>query len=124
MFLRGVGDGVGRIEPKAVDMKFPAPIAGILDKEIAHGLEFKIEPITPGSLVFGIEIIAAITAEIVAVGPEMVVDHVEDHGETACMSGVDQRPQVVRHSVGCGPARRARPRRNPSSASPENPPPA
>src|SRR5712691_7018443 len=46
------------------------------------------------------EIIAAVGAEIISRRSEVVVDHVEDDGETALMRCVDQHAQVVRPAVG------------------------
>ncbi len=99
MLFRGVGDGVRRVEPEAVDVKFRPPVNGVLDKKIPHRLELEIESVAPGRLVRRVEIIAAVTAEIIPVRPEMVVDHVENHRQAAPVRGVDQRPQVVRRAV-------------------------
>ena len=99
VFLRRVRDCVRRIEPEAVDVKFPAPIGGIFDEEIPHRFQLEIETIAPGRFVFRIEIVAAVGAEIVAIRTEMIVNHVEDDGETALMRRIDQSAEFVRPAV-------------------------
>src|SRR6476661_6974326 len=99
MFLRRVSDRVRRVEPEAVNVKFTAPIACVFDKEVAHRFQLEIQAVAPGRLVPRIEIVAAISAEIIAVRTEMVVDHVENDSETAPMCRIDQRTQIVRSAI-------------------------
>ena len=96
---RSVRDRVRRIEPEAVNVKFTAPIAGVFNKEFSHRFQLEIQAIAPGRLVPWIEIVAAISAEIIAVRTEVVVDHVENDRETALMCRIDQRTQVVRSAI-------------------------
>ena len=58
-----------------------------------------IDRAAPGSLRFREEG-RRIAAEVISLGPEMIVDHVEKHHQPAQMGFVDQRLEIVRPSIG------------------------
>src|SRR3954453_10015471 len=95
---RVVGDRLRRIEPQSVEIKLVDPVRGVLREEFAHALRLVIQLVAPFVLAVG-EIERREPAEITAVRTEMVVDDVEDHGESELMRRVDEAAEVVGRAV-------------------------
>ncbi len=89
---RHVEDRMHRVEPQGVDVKFIDPLQRVGDKIAAHFIAFvavEIERRSPRSLVAVGEIGAEI-AEVISLGTQMVVDHVQHYGQAARVTGIDQ----------------------------------
>ena len=101
-----VEDGVGRVQAQAVDVEIAQPIQGVLDEKLPHARAARtvvVDGLAPGRAVAVGEVRPEI-AQVVSFGPQVVVDHVEDHGEPCAVAGVDEARQPGRAAVGqaCG----------------------
>src|SRR5229473_3393623 len=77
------------------------PVQGIVDEVAAYlGAAFAIEvhSLTPRSLMTVSEIRAVLT-KVVSLRPQMVVDHIQHHGQSFFVTGIDQRLQALRAAV-------------------------
>src|SRR5580698_3605887 len=105
MVRRIVVDAMRRVEPKPVEMVLVDPVAGVGDKELAYrtgGGPVEIERLTPLGRVLLAEIAGRGRAQIVSVGPELIVDDVEDDREAERVGSADQAAQLVGPSVEAG----------------------
>ena len=93
------GDAVHGIEPQPVEAEFVQPVQRILDGEGAHLRDPVVDRAAPGGLRFREEV-GCITAEVITLGAEMIVDHVEKHHQPAQMGFVDQGFEILRPSIG------------------------
>ena len=101
MFLAVVVDGVDGIEPQTVELEFSDPIDGVLDHELANRsrpLAIVIYAIAPWRLVMlGEE--RRIGRHVVAVRPEVIVNHIEEHADSPLMGGVHEGHEIFRPPV-------------------------
>ena len=91
--LAVVEDRLRRVEPQAVEMKLADPVTRVAEDEIARALRVfavEVQRLAPVGLVARAEIVRAEAFQVIAVGPEMVVDDVEDDGEAERMRVVDE----------------------------------
>ena len=98
---RIVEQGVDGVEAQPVNVVVAQPHQGVVDEVAAHFVAagtVEVDGIAPGRLVVAGEV-GAVDAQVVAIGPEVVVDHVEDHGEATLVAGVDQCLQPRRAAV-------------------------
>ena len=120
---RVVHDRVDGVEPDAVHVRVTDPELGVLDEEFAHAVArgtVEIERCSPRRVVAVREVRAEL-AQVVLLGPEMVVDHIEHHRD-ATPRGSRRRSGEVRRALRRRGARRtAAHRRTPSSACPGTP---
>src|SRR6266850_8352844 len=89
---RMVENRMHRVEPERIDVAINDPVKCILNKIIAHLVAprtIEIKRRSPRRLVPVCEIRAKLW-EIIPFRPEMVVNHVQNHGEAAPMAGVDE----------------------------------
>ena len=104
-------DRVRRVEPQAVHVVLVHPVHRVLDDELAHragALAVQVDARSPRTLVPLREVVRAEDVEVRAVGTDVVVDHVQQDGQSDAVGRVDQAPQVVGRAV---PARRREQRR-------------
>ena len=94
-----LGDGVHGVEPQPVETVFVQPVQRILDGEGAHLRYPIIDRAAPGGLRLREET-RRIAAEIISLGTEVIVDHVEKHHQPAQMRFIDQRLEIVGASIG------------------------
>ncbi len=97
-----IADAVDSIEAQTVQVIVFEPVKRVGDKEIANRPAVppvEIQRLAPRR---GIALgkIAPKLAEIIAFRAEMVVDHVQDNGQSAAMCGIDQTLQTGRPAVG------------------------
>ncbi len=100
--LAVVADGVDSVEAQPVEMKLLEPVERVLDVEFAHRLRrlaVKIDRRAPRRVVALGEEMLRVDVEVVPLRPEMVVDDVEEHGEVARMTGVDEALQILGPAV-------------------------
>jgi hypothetical protein len=97
--LTGFDDGVDRIEPQPVEAIITQPAKRIPDREGAHLRHAIIDRAAPWRLGLGEEV-RRVAAEIVSLGAEMVIDHVQKHHQPAQMRFVDQGFQIVGSAIG------------------------
>src|SRR5688500_3692681 len=71
-----------------------------MDEEFAYDRLREIDRGAPGRVMAVGEELRRILAEIIAVRPEVIVDHVEEHHQPALMRGVDQALQLIRRAIG------------------------
>ena len=120
----GFDDGVHGIEPQPVEAVLAQPVQRILDRKGAHLRHAVVDRAAPRRLRLGEEA-RRVAAEVISLGTEVVVDHVEEHHQPAQMRFVDQRLEIVGPAIGAvgrvpqhaviAPV--ARCRRNPPAAS-------
>src|SRR5712692_3444604 len=97
----GVTDAMDRIQAQGIDMILGDPVQGIIDEIAAYlGAAFTIEvhSLTPRSLV-AISEIGTVLCKVVSLRPQMVVDHIQHHGQSFFVTGIDQRLQALRATV-------------------------
>lgn len=75
-------------------------IQGILDEKIPHFAPTEVDGRAPGSVHVFAEEAAGIAMQVIAVGTEVVVDHVENHRQTMTVGGVDQVFELVGRTIG------------------------
>ena len=92
-------DAVDRIEPQPVEAIVAQPVQRILDRKRAHFAHAIIDRAAPRRLRFREEF-RRIAAEIISLGPEMIIDHVEHDHQPAPMRLVDQRLEILRPAIG------------------------
>ncbi len=95
-----VGNGMHRIQAQAVEAVFVQPHQRAIDEEIPHLAPAKVDGIAPGRVLVVAEEGAGIAPQVVAVGPEVVIDNVEKHHQPVAMGGVDQLLELFRRAVG------------------------
>ena len=99
---RGVDDAVDRVEPEGVDVVLVEPVHRVAAEEAAHLVASRpvdVDRLTPRRVVAAAHVRGE-PLEVVALGPDVVVDDVEDDGEPARVAGVDESPQAVGPTVG------------------------
>src|SRR5580704_12623976 len=99
---RDIQNGVDRIEPQSVDMKFIDPHPRVIQKITANRIAvrpFKIDCVTPGSLVVAGEVRPKVGG-VIPFWTEMVVDHVEHDRDSYPMAGIDQALESIAPAVG------------------------
>ncbi len=97
----GVRDAVDRVQPQAVDVVVREPGEGVLDEEAPHLVAVgpvEVQRRAPRCPVAVGEVGAEIP-QVVPLGAEVVVDHVEDDGHPAPVRGVHQPPEPLRTAV-------------------------
>src|SRR6516165_10191750 len=102
MFGRFIRNGVRSVQAETVDMKFPDPVDWVLSKKASYGTSLstiEIECRSPGGFVGRIKVPLGIHAHVVAVGSEVVVNHVQKDRQTGLMCGVHKFAQVLRRAV-------------------------
>jgi hypothetical protein len=99
--VEDVEDGV---EPEAIHVVVADPELGVLDRPLAHAVARVVERAAPGRVVAIREVGAERAQKLLAAGPDVVVDHVEQYREPLGVRGVDQPGQALGPPV--GPVRR------------------
>ncbi len=106
-----VRDRVCRVKAQSVDVVLVHPVQRILDEVRAHRARVRavhVERRAPRIAVRGRVVERTERALPRAIGPEVVVDDVEVHGQAECVRAVDELPDVVGRAV----AARGRKRRH------------
>ena len=96
-----VEDGVNRVQPQTVHAKITHPHPRVVDDKLPHGIAVRavvVDGPAPRSAV-AIGKVGAVVGKVVSFGTEMVMDHVENHGQPGLVGGVDQPLQRPRPAV-------------------------
>ena len=97
-----VDDRMDGIQPQAVEMELLEPIKRVVDHELADVSRIRavvVDGSTPWRLVpLGEQ--RRVAAEVVALGAEVVVDHVEEDHQPAPVGGVDESLEILRAAIG------------------------
>ena len=80
-------------------MKLVDPVRRVLGEELAHAGFFEVDRLAPFVRVLFRKVERRVFRDVAAVGTEVVVDDVEDHGQTLRMRGVDEATEVVGRAV-------------------------
>src|SRR5579863_9313193 len=102
MVLAVVADRMHGVEAQAVQLILFEPVECVVDEEVAYraaALTVEVDGGTPRGVMAVGEELRRIEAEIVALGPEMVVDNVQHHRDATSMRRRDQRLQFVRSAI-------------------------
>ena len=100
--LGGVLDGVDGVEAQPVEAVLLEPVEGIVDEEVAHRpavLAVEVDGGAPGRVPVGVEEALGEGVEVVPLGAEVVIDHVEEDHHLQLVGRVDQRLQLLRPPV-------------------------
>ena len=97
--LSGLGDGVDRVEPQAVEAIAGKPVQRVLDGKRAHDRHAIINGRSPRGLSRSKEV-GRIIVQVIPFRTEVIVDDVQKHYEPAHMRGIDQGAQIVRTAIG------------------------
>ncbi len=95
-----VANGVHSVHAQAVEAILEQPHQSVVDEKVAHLLASEIDRIAPWGVQVATEKLLGITAQVVAVRAEVVVDHVQNHHQAKTVSGVDQVLELVGRAVG------------------------
>jgi hypothetical protein len=99
---RGVDDAVDRIEPQRIDVVLVEPVQRVAAQEAPHLVAagpVDVDRRAPRGVV-AVAHVRREPLEVVALGAEVVVDHVEHDRETPRVAGVDEPSQTVGPAVG------------------------
>src|SRR5271169_7040655 len=102
MIVGSIENCLRRVEPQSVEMILVDPITRIGDKKLAHWASIgtvEIDRLTPVVVVAVSEISRREQFEIVSIRAEMIVDDVEDDGDSEGMCTVDEAAEINRQSV-------------------------
>ncbi len=100
---RVVADGVDGVQAQAVEVEFLQPVQGVVDEEIAHHLaarRIEVDGRAPRRVVRRVEEGQRVGMQVVAVRPEVVVDHVQQRHQAAGVGLLHQRLERRRRTVG------------------------
>ena len=92
-----VAHRLDRVQAKAVHVELLEPVKGVVDHEGPNDLgarAVEVDRRAPRRLAGRVEEGGRVTGQVVALGPEVVVDHVEEHGQAAGVGGVDEALEV------------------------------
>ncbi len=95
-----LADGVHGIETQAVDAIVLHPHQGVVDEIVTHFAAAKIDGRAPGCVYVLAEEVAGVLAQVIAIGAEVVVHHVDEHHQAQLVGTVDQATQLVWRAVG------------------------
>ncbi len=101
MHRTAVIDRLDCVQSQAVQMKLVDPIACVGDNQVARSLAIlaiKIPRLTPLRMPIA-EITGAEAFQVIAVGPQVVVNDVEDHRDAVLVSGIDQPLEALVVSI-------------------------
>src|SRR5437870_205002 len=90
-----------RVEPEGIDVKLLSPVESILNKKIPDRVAIRtieIERQTPGRLVAFREVGAKVR-EVISLRPEVVINHIKDHGHAMVVTGIDEPFKTRRPAV-------------------------
>ena len=99
---RQIHNGMKGVQTQGVNVIFRVPKEGVVDKKAPHLIAVRaveIEGRPPGGAVAPGEI-RAVVGQVVPLRPQVVVDHVQDHGQAPLMAGVDQSFQAFGSAIG------------------------
>ena len=99
---RGVHDGVDGVDPEPVQVIVPQPHERVVAEEPAHLVAIgtvQVHRVSPGSAV-AVGEVRAEPAQVIPLRAEVVVDHVQEHGEAPGVAGVHQAFEPVGTAVG------------------------
>ena len=122
---RAVRHGMHGVQAQAVQVELVEPVERVVHDEGPRDLaarRVEVEGVAPRSLAVAAEERRGVPRKIVALRPEVVVDHVEKDGEPSGVTGLDERLEILRLSVRRRRGRKAAPRHTPSPSDRGNPP--
>ena len=103
MRLAGIVDGVHRIQPESIEVKFLEPVERVVNEEVAHRARVRtieVDAGAPRRVMAVREELRCVEVQIIAFGPEMVIDDVEQHHQAARVRGGHQRLEILGRAVG------------------------
>jgi hypothetical protein len=92
------------VQAQAVQVELVEPVERVVHDEGPRDLaarRVEVEGVAPRSLAVAAEERRGVAGKIVALRPEVVVDHVEKDGEPSGVTGFDERLEILRLSI-CG----------------------
>jgi hypothetical protein len=101
---RAVRHGMHGVQAQAVQVELVEPVERVVHDEGPRDLaarRVEVEGVAPRSLAVAAEERRGVPRKIVALRPEVVVDHVEKDGEPSGVTGFDERLEILRLSI-CG----------------------
>ena len=97
-----VAQRMDRVHAQSVKIEFLDPVQGVVNEEVAHrsGIgAVVVDGRAPGRLVRRVEKMRAAGVQVVALRPEVVVHHVNEHHQPEPVGGVDQGLEFVGRAV-------------------------
>src|SRR5690349_13039473 len=86
VFRAGVENGVYRVQPQAVETELLDPIQRVVNHEIADGAAVRaieVDGRAPRGFVSLREELRRVNGEVISIGAEVIVDHVQQDHQTA-----------------------------------------
>jgi hypothetical protein len=100
--LAAVADAVRRVEAQPIEVELFDPVRRVARVELAYRLRVRaveVDRIAPLGRLVVAKVMRRIAGQPVAVGAEVVVDDVEDDGESARMRGIDEAAEIGGRAV-------------------------
>jgi hypothetical protein len=96
-----VVDVLRGVQPQTIQMELVDPVAGVAMQNSRTGPESSPSKLMalPQSVVFSQKNCGANFCDVVAVGAEMIVDHVQDHAQAERMRPIHEAAKVVGRSI-------------------------
>jgi len=95
-------DRVDGIEAQAVESIVAQPHQRIVDDEAAHRIAVRpvvVDGRAPVGLI-AIGEIRSVPRQIISIRPQVVVDHIQQHADTPCMTSLHEGDELLRRAVG------------------------
>ncbi|CFV98860.1 Uncharacterised protein [Bordetella pertussis] len=96
----GAAHGVHGVEPQAVETIFPQPVQRVVDEVALHGLLPIVDGRAPRRVGARVKEVGGVAMEVIAVGPEVVVDHVQHDAHLQAVRRIDEGLQFIGRAVG------------------------
>jgi hypothetical protein len=102
MRRRTVVHGVHGVDAQAVEVELLQPVQRVVDEEVAHpaaARALEVDGRAPGRVQRRIEEVGCVGVQVVALGSEVVVDHVQQHHQSTLVRGGHKGLQIVGRAV-------------------------
>src|ERR1700741_523787 len=101
---RGIKNLLGSIKPEPIEMKLADPVLGILNKKFTNGVRIgpiKGEGVSPLRWISLGEVVGRKEGQIIAVRPDVIVNHVQDYRNAGPVAFIDETFRLVRLPIQC-----------------------
>ncbi len=95
-------DGADGIEPQSIEAIDLKPHSGIVEHELPDAVTVRaivVDRIAPGRP-DQVREVRSVVIQIITIGSEVVVDHIEQNGESLCMAGCDKSGEILGRAIG------------------------
>ncbi len=83
-------------------MKLFDPVGSVFSHELANGatiLTVEVEGVAPLIVILPREVIVGVAANVIAIGAEVVVNHVQNHADALLMCSVNKSAEIIGRAI-------------------------